>query len=426
MPRSLESEQARALRRRLFTRLATKLAVFTVAFGCLMFLVEMFVVSDLANWIADNTSEWIYLTVDEYNQLHQEILSSDGSIAESAWDFWPVEDGMFAARDLTIYQAIRSLKIPLAIAIYLLGCIAIMFTELNRSLKHFDTLSAAVTKLLSDTHTTVKLPDELGIIRAELMEIRERTLSDERAAVAAERRKNELVAYLAHDIKTPLTSVLGYLSLLRETSDLPRAARQEYADIAYAKAERLEGLVDEFFEITRYNLQAIPIERERVDIALFCRQVADEFFPDADERGVTLKVEAPSDETFFVDPDKLARALGNVVRNAVAFAHAHSEVRLEASMMGEHVRIAVTDCGREISPAHLQSIFEKFFREDAARSTHRGGAGLGLAIAREIVTAHGGTIAATSEAGVTTFTIEIPRDASERCLARVSSHDAAP
>lgn len=412
MPRSLESEQARALRRQMFLRLAKKLAVFTVAFGLVAFLIQTFVVPDLANRIADATSEWTYLTADEYDAFLRDLLSSGQTLAESTWNVLIQPDGTYAVRDLALYQYVRSFKLPLAVGLYLLGCIAIVLAELSRSLKQSDTLSAAVTGLLSDAHAPVALPDDLGIIRADLAEIRERSLSDERAATAAERRKNELVAYLAHDIKTPLTSVLGYLSLLREEPDLSEAQRREYANIAYAKAERLGGLIDEFFEITRYNLQAIPIEREHIDIALFCRQVADEFFPDADERNVTLEVNAPSGQTFFVDPDKLARALGNVVRNAVAFADADTAVQLEASAQGDQVRITVTDHGREISPAHLQSIFEKFFREDAARSTHRGGAGLGLAIAREIVTAHGGTIAATSEEGATTFTIELPRDAS--------------
>ena len=202
--------------------------------------------------------------------------------------------------------------------------------------------------------------------------------------------------------------MLGYLSLLRDTPSLPEAQRVEFAGIAYEKAERLGGLIDEFFEITRYNLQSVSIERETVDIAFFCRQVADEFFPEAEACGVKLSVEATKGETFFVDPDKFARALSNVVRNAIAFAERGSTIPITATVEGGRAVIEVENRGREISPAHLQSIFEKFYREDAARSTNRGGAGLGLAIAKEIVAAHGGDIAARSDRGVTVFTLAVP------------------
>lgn len=404
MPVAPASAQARALRGKLFARLGVMLVAFTAVFAVVAFLVDTYVVPTLANQVADATAKWQYLTEDEYLAL-QESFQDEGV---SNLNVYPQDDGTYAVRDLSTYYAVRAIKYPLAIGMYLLGCVALVFSALSRSLRYFDTLSTAVTGLLADRHTSVKLPDDLSIIRAELVEIRERELASERAAVAAERRKDELVAYLAHDIKTPLTSVLGYLSLLRETPQLSSENVQEFAGVAYAKAERLEGLVDEFFEITRYNLQAIPIEREQVDIALFCRQVADEFFPEADERGITMQVSAPRDVLFFIDPDKLARALGNVVRNAVAFANEDSTVHLEAVVRSDRAVLTVTDQGREIAPAHLQSIFEKFYREDSARSTRRGGAGLGLAIAKEIVLAHGGEISATSEEGLTTFVLDVP------------------
>lgn len=404
MPAAPASAQARALRGKLFARLGVMLVAFTAVFAVVAFLADTYVVPTLANQVADATAKWQYLTEDEYLAL-QESFQDEGV---SNLNVYPQDDGTYAVRDLSTYYAVRAIKYPLAIGMYLLGCVALVFSTLNRSLRYFDTLSTAVTGLLADRHASVKLPDDLSIIRAELVEIRERELASERAAVAAERRKDELVAYLAHDIKTPLTSVLGYLSLLRETPQLSSENVQEFAGVAYAKAERLEGLVDEFFEITRYNLQAIPIEREQVDIALFCRQVADEFFPEADERGITMQVSAPRDVLFFIDPDKLARALGNVVRNAVAFANEGSTVHLEAAVRGDRVVLTVVDQGREIAPAHLQSIFEKFYREDSARSTRRGGAGLGLAIAKEIVLAHGGEISATSEEGLTTFVLDVP------------------
>ena len=279
----------------------------------------------------------------------------------------------------------------------------------GRSLRYFDELSRAVGGLLSDKEKPVELSRDLLITQSELNDIRLSSLADERAAKAAEQRKDELVAYLAHDIKTPLTSVLGYLLLLDEAPDMAPGTRRRYIKTAVDKAERLEGLIDEFFEITRYNLQSIPIEREQVDLTMLCQQVADESFPEAEARSLTLAVTGPKEAKAFVDPDKLARAVGNVVRNAVAFADSGTAVEISLEPDADRWRLTIADQGKEISPAHLESIFEKFYREDASRSSASGRAGLGLAIAKEIVLAHKGTITAISEEGLTAFTITLPR-----------------
>ena len=181
-----------------------------------------------------------------------------------------------------------------------------------------------------------------------------------------------------------------------------------YVGTSLQKAERLEGLVDELFEITRYNLHAMPVERQNVDARVLCLQVADELFPAASAKDVAVEVDAPEGMSIFVDPEKLARALGNVVRNAVAFAETGTDVSLKAQKTEEHVSFTVSDHGREISPEHLERIFEKFYREDAARNTTSGNSGLGLAIAKEIMEAHQGSITAASAEGVTTFTLTLP------------------
>ena len=329
------------------------------------------------------------------------------------WQIQYGEDGVYRMRDVATYTFVKSFKLPLALLVFVAGWLAIVLRALNRSLRYFDELSGAVGSLLADKDAPIELPADLSIARNELAVIRSQSLADERAAHAAEQRKNELVAYLAHDIRTPLTSVLGYLDLLRETTDLPRETLRKYADIAYSKAERLESLINEFFEITRYNLSAIPIERETVGVRLFCQQVTEAFFPEAAARNIRITVDAAGAGQFFIDPDKLARALGNVLRNAVAYADANSVIAIAARQDARTTTITVANRGREISDAHLETIFEKFYREDGARSSKKGGAGLGLAIAREIVVAHHGDIEAASERGVTVFTLRIPTQGEE-------------
>lgn len=347
-------------------------------------------------------SAWLDLTSAE------EARALGVSDENPVWQIQYGEDGVYRIRDVATYTFVKSFKLPLALLVFVAGWLAIILRALNRSLRYFDELSGAVGSLLADKDAPIELPADLSIARNELAVIRSQSLADERAAHAAEQRKNELVAYLAHDIRTPLTSVLGYLDLLRETTDLPRETLRKYADIAYSKAERLESLINEFFEITRYNLSAIPIERETVGVRLFCQQVAEAFFPEAAARNIRITVDAAGAGQFFIDPDKLARALGNVLRNAVAYADANSVIAIAARQDARTTTITVANRGREISDAHLETIFEKFYREDGARSSKKGGAGLGLAIAREIVVAHHGDIEAASERGVTVFTLRIP------------------
>lgn len=385
--------------------------------------------------------EWV--PAKEVKQRALEQMMYHATNSSDGWEFEETPQ-FVAARDLSDYYALRELKLPVALAAYLVGCLAIVLPMVGRSLRSFDELSGAVADLVADRTKPIQLPPSLAIAQDELNAIRLAALSDERAAVAAERRKDELVAYLAHDIKTPLTSVIGYLELLDESPGLPEETRRRYIRVAYEKASRFEGLIDEFFEITRYNLQSIPLEREPVAARLFLEQVAEGLYPAAEARGLSIVVDAPEEGRLYVDPDKMARAIGNVLRNAVAFAEEGSAIAvaawreqppaegaadgegegaasaaavstavsaasegLESAHAGRWV-VTVANQGREISEAHLKGIFDKFYRADGARSTRGGGAGLGLAIAKEIVLAHGGAIEAASAEGQTAFAIVVP------------------
>lgn len=285
--------------------------------------------------------------------------------------------------------------------------------------------------------------EELALVAADVKRASKdqaRRLEDEAS------RKNDLITYLAHDLKTPLTSVIGYLSLLDEIPEMPLEQRARYVGIALDKARRLERLINEFFDITRYNLQHIELEVEPVNLSFLLVQMADEFYPLLAEHGntVELTVEGVSagagpdaelpEITLMADPERLARVLNNVLRNAISYSSEGTKIEVSAQTVarmgakgaetagvgeqdaGEQdagappgaVRIEVSDTGATIPPHRLEAIFDKFFRLDDARATTTGGAGLGLAIAREIVELHHGTIRAASEAGRTTFTIELP------------------
>ena len=221
-------------------------------------------------------------------------------------------------------------------------------------------------------------------------------------------RKNELVAYLAHDLKTPLTSVIGYISLLKEAPDMPVEQRAKYTGIALEKALRLESLINEFFDITRYNLQEIVLEEETFDLGFLLIQMADEFYPVLEQHGKSISIHADEDLPVAADSAKLARVFNNILKNAVAYSYDNTEIEIYAEKRENTIHVSISNFGKTIPKQKLDMIFEKFYRLDDARSTNTGGAGLGLAIAKEIVVAHGGTISVTSEKQITTFTVELP------------------
>ena len=221
-------------------------------------------------------------------------------------------------------------------------------------------------------------------------------------------RKNDLITYLAHDLKTPLTSVLGYLSLLDEAPDMPEAQKEKYTHIALEKAERLEGLIEEFFEITQYNLQNIFLEKEELDLSYMLMQMTEEFYPVLAAHGNEVKLEAEEDLHLYADPDRLARVFNNILKNAVAYSYPNTPITIRASRNKDKILLSFENHGKNIPQEKLDSIFEKFFRLDSSRRSNTGGAGLGLAIAKEIVELHGGSISARSQDEKVTFTVELP------------------
>ena len=228
-----------------------------------------------------------------------------------------------------------------------------------------------------------------------------------RDAKIAEQRKNELITYLAHDIKTPLTSVVGYLSLLDESPDMPEEMQAKYIHIALEKANRLEKLVDEFFEITRYNFQAESLSKEIIDLYYMLVQMSDEFYPLLSAKGKEIVLLDSEQFTIYGDPDKLARVFNNILKNAIAYGADHSTITISAAMLDHSASITFTNEGG-VSQDKLAAVFDKFYRLDSARSSDTGGAGLGLAIAKEIVLSHGGKIYADSDGKQTSFIVELP------------------
>ena len=266
----------------------------------------------------------------------------------------------------------------------------------------------AAGSLINPDAPPPKLPNVLAPAEAELRLARQQVQQNAAIAREAEQRKNDLIVYLAHDLKTPLTSVIGYLTLLRDEPELSPAMRARYTGIALDKAERLEDLINEFFEITRFNLSHMELDRRPTDLTRMIEQVVSEFGPMLAEQNLTCRADLPPKLPCACDPDKLARVLDNLLRNACHYSTPGTEVTITAAAEGDTAVLTVENAGRTIPPEKLARIFEQFYRLDESRASRTGGAGLGLAIAKQIVELHGGTITAASADDHITFTVRLP------------------
>ena len=312
-----------------------------------------------------------------------------------------------------VYSEIKKLLLLVFISVVILG-IGITF-----AVSHFHAKSQtrkAITKISEKMHDFMQsekeavevFPKEYAEISTQMVEIKFTMQRHEQILKEEAARKNDLIAYLAHDLKTPLTSVIGYLSLLDEAVDMPTPQRAKYVSITLDKAKRLEKLINEFFEITRYNLQGIVLEKETIDLYYMLVQMTDEFYPLLQAHQNTTELDVDEEMTIYGDAENLARVFNNILKNAVAYSYPGTVIKISAKQTDTEVQICFQNKGKTI-PAHkLESIFEKFFRLDESRSSNTGGAGLGLAIAKEIVTLHGGTISADSHDEITTFSITLP------------------
>lgn len=293
-------------------------------------------------------------------------------------------------------------------ALILVGMFLLAYRYISKPLAYLDEVIAAAEGLAQPDETPIRLSAPMESIQDELNVVREGALRNAAYAREAEQRKNDLILYLAHDLKTPLTSVIGYLTLLRDEPELSPEIRAKYTGIALDKAERLEMLINEFFEITRLSLSQLTLQKETVNLTRMIEQVTFEFQPILMEKALSCQLDLAHDVILICDPDKLERVFDNLLRNAVNYSDAGSRIQVRLSGGAEQAVVAVENRGQTIPAQKLERIFDQFFRLDSARSSASGGAGLGLAIAREIVELHGGTIQAESGEGRTRFTVILP------------------
>ena len=254
----------------------------------------------------------------------------------------------------------------------------------------------------------ITLSDELSDLEKKLNYLKRESLTNEKLARENEQKKDELIVYLAHDIKTPLTSMIGYLSILNEMDDMPKKQQEKYIKIALDKSYRLEELINELFDVARFNSEKIILEKEKLNLNLMLAQIIDDFYPTLSELNKKIELNNEQQIMLVADPDKLGRVFNNLIKNAINYSAENSNIRINVRKNEYNIIVDIINEGRQIPKEKLDQIFEKFYRLDSSRISKTGGSGLGLAIAKDIVQLHGGQIKAISSEKETLFRVELP------------------
>lgn len=336
------------------------------------------------------------------------ILAESRAIFDFQW-LYNIFPHLYDLLD-NIYELVfeRAYFIFIIFGTTLIIVLSLLYKLLNKIFSYVFAVSESADKLFDKNVEYINLPPEMVEVEKKLNHFKTEAIKNERLARENEQKKDELIVYLAHDIKTPLTSMIGYLSLLSEIKDMPQEQRNRYIDSALDKSYRLEYLINELFDVARFNSEKIVLEKEEINLNLMLEQIADDFYPTLKEMNKKINFTSDEKTILYADPDKLSRVFNNLIKNAVNYSKENTDIDISILNKENQATVKITNKGKQIPKEKLDKIFEKFYRLDSSRTSKTGGSGLGLAIAKEIVELHGGRIYAESDMKETTFSVILP------------------
>lgn len=283
-------------------------------------------------------------------------------------------------------------------------------------LKYFDEISNGIHHLANGDFTNqvrVSSNDEFGYIAREINVASEKLKEAVERGDFAESSKDQLIVNLAHDLRTPLTSVLGYLDLILKDENLTKEQIKHFSTIAFTKSERLESLLDELFEITRMNYGMLQLEKRPIDISELLIQLEEELYPSLEKKDLEARLNIVPHLHINGDGKLLARVFENLLTNAIRYGYDGNFIDMNGYIDHEEVVVQIINYGDSIPEEDLPYLFDMFYTGDKARSEQQGGTGLGLFIAKNIVEQHDGTISAESNVIRTIFEVRLPKEESK-------------
>jgi len=330
------------------------------------------------------------------------VTGKAGQLIADLIAVWLRLDEVTAAR--IYFLTVGNLTEPLMAIVILIA----MFVSLVLFSKHFtayfNELADKLDELIENGDTDIKLSPELGYLENKFVKLQQKQERERHNALVAEQKKNDLVIYSAHDIKTPMTSIMGYLILLDDNPDLPREDRKKYIGIALKKTQELNSMIHELFEITRYNLHDVALNQTEIDLFSMLDQMKAEHYPELQSRNKSIEISGDENVFVYADAEKLARAFNNLIKNAVLYGDNGSAITIQIQHEKEMAIIHFKNKCRPLPESQLKRIFDQFYRADHSQT----GSGLGLAISKEILLLHNGSIDARNYDEGIEFEVKIP------------------
>lgn len=321
----------------------------------------------------------------------------------------------------------NEMRYALCYAISFIVFVEIFFKLIDFTIEYIRKLRRSIQQVTSGNYGVqceVEYDDELGSLAANINFLSKTLLAKEkeseklkekeRAALDiernAERQKNELITNVAHDLRTPLTTIVGYLELIKDDTALSKEDVHKYSGIAYEKSIRLQEMMDDLFEFTKLDNADIKLNKSMINLSGLIMQMTDEFYPSFKDCNITPIVDLP-EENIYVQGDGqlLARVFDNLISNALKYGYHNTDLKIEVSGDEKYATVKVINHGDTIASEDIPLLFNKFYRTDSSRNSKTGGTGLGLAITKNIVDLHHGDISVTSDDQITTFIVKFNR-----------------
>lgn len=309
---------------------------------------------------------------------------------------------------------LSSFKIPFILILgALFGIWSLFRIKKYMEKKQMDTIIAELHYIARGNYNhqiSIRPKGDLGYVVDSIHALVKSTVDAMEEERKLERSKDELVTNVSHDLRTPLTSIIGYLGLIEEQKYQNESQLLQYTNIAYNKAKQMNVLVNALFEYTKVRNRGAHLNMTGFDLVELLNQVATGFQVAAEEAGMELIVDTPDQLKIEMqgDTDKLVRVVENLIANAVKYGRGGSQIVIKVVPDRLGATFSVANNGEPIPEQALPNLFERFYRLEASRSLDTGGSGLGLAIAKGIIDLHHGTISVTSDPSWTTFTVWLP------------------
>ena len=321
----------------------------------------------------------------------------------------------------------NEMRYALCYAISFIVFVEIFFKLIDFTIEYIRKLRRSIQQVTSGNYGVqceVEYDDELGSLAANINVLSKTLLAKEkeseklkekeRAALDiernAERQKNELITNVAHDLRTPLTTIVGYLELIKDDTALSKEDVHKYSGIAYEKSIRLQEMMDDLFEFTKLDNADIKLNKSMINLSGLIMQMTDEFYPSFKDCNITPIVDLPEVNIYVQgDGQLLARVFDNLISNALKYGYHNTDLKIEVSGDEKYATVKVINHGDTIAPEDIPLLFNKFYRTDSSRNSKTGGTGLGLAITKNIVDLHHGDISVTSDDQITTFIVKFNR-----------------